>query len=379
MSPNVQEAVNDVINRFLDSIQDKLKQSGLVFSQKTILFDADDLFQRYTLALVFSCFYKQHDIIDFNSQEEFYVKIIDKTTRTCVNPLLVLCIVFPVFIPVVEWLIVKFHPQGFMVRKVRDFIKQQTLLNLRAKKQLEKARQMGLNKDSSRENFIMDDGTRFKLSLVDYVVDQFHAGKLTETEYIHSTFFLFHAANKTLADALSKLVYHLAVHQDVQDKLRDSISVDGIDSDYLQWCIDESLRLFPPVMGGCSRVLDKDIETKVGLLPAGTHLFTPAFSVCRNREYWGPDADEFKPDRWLNSSTFNPVQYIAFGTGKRNCLGREFALNGMKKLLVELISRYKFLTSPKTNAETIMEFSAPGLIFLVPDFPTYIKLCELER
>lgn len=38
---------------------------------------------------------------------------------------------------------------------------------------------------------------------------------------------------------------------------------------------------------------------------------------------WGPDADQFRPERWLNRSTPPEKSFFSgFGIGKRNCIGR---------------------------------------------------------
>lgn len=61
---------------------------------------------------------------------------------------------------------------------------------------------------------------------------------------------------------------------------------------------------------------------------------------------WGPDCDEFKPDRWLDSSTrtglINVSQYkfIQFNAGPRVCLGKSVALHEGGMLLSNLISKY---------------------------------------
>lgn len=247
------------------------------------------------------------------------------------------------------------------------------MLGLRAKQEL----QMAKSKENS-DNFIMNDGTIFRRNMMDHVIDQFHAGKLNENEYMNSTFFLFLAAAKTTADALSRLAYNLANHRDIQSRLRESIIADGVDSEYLLWCINESLRLFPPVNAGCSRKLSEDLDSKFGLIPAGTLVITPAFAIHRSEKYWGLDADEFKPERWSNSKHFHPVQFLAFGAGKRNCLGRDFALSAIKKLIVTMLHRYEFLPCPETNTDSILKFGAPLLIFMTSDEPTHVRLAHLN-
>lgn len=373
MSPNVQHEIDSIINRLIDFIEVKLAQNMDGFYQC----EADDMFSRFSLDLIFKCFYKQDNLIDYYKEEDPFVKLIDDALKAFVNPFVFFCVTFPVVIPLIEWLSLHFHTTGLMVHKVTKFIKEQTSQHLRAEKEADKSGKLNQDGSFDKDNFVLNDGTRFRRNLVDYIIDQFRFGNLNKTEFMNSTFFLFHAATKTTADGLCKLAYNLAAHPGVQDKLRDAILVDGVKSEYLHWCISESLRLYPPVMGGSSRELGRDIDTKIGLIPAGTVVATPVFTVNRCKEVWGPNADEFKPDRWSNAKNFHPAQYLSFGLGKRNCLGKDFALNVIKKLMVELISRYRFLLTPENDPEAIMDFGAPGFIFLSSGSPIYIRISPL--
>ena len=45
-------------------------------------------------------------------------------------------------------------------------------------------------------------------------------------------------------------------------------------------------------------------------------------AVHRN-PLWGPDVNEFKPERWLDPERMpkNPNLFVGFSIGKRNCIG----------------------------------------------------------
>lgn len=49
--------------------------------------------------------------------------------------------------------------------------------------------------------------------------------------------------------------------------------------------------------------------------------------VMGNSEEYFSDASEFRPERWLNRSTYKHHAFasLPFGFGKRMCLGRRFA------------------------------------------------------
>jgi len=64
----------------------------------------------------------------------------------------------------------------------------------------------------------------------------------------------------------------------------------------------------------------------------------------RNKSFWGDDADEFKPSRWMGPDAANPTAYEmpTFQPGPRQCLGKDLAIYETKFVLVELVRRFKF-------------------------------------
>lgn len=59
-------------------------------------------------------------------------------------------------------------------------------------------------------------------------------------------------------------------------------------------------------------------------IPAGSSIVVHVWSVNRNSKYWGPDAAEFKPQRWLSSGTVpdHHAAYASFAPGRRSCIGK---------------------------------------------------------
>jgi len=63
----------------------------------------------------------------------------------------------------------------------------------------------------------------------------------------------------------------------------------------------------------------------------------PIRSVNRSERFWGPDAKEFKPERWIGGDMQGDMTKIqgyrhllSFGDGPRMCLGKPFALAAFK-------------------------------------------------
>jgi cytochrome P450 len=220
---------------------------------------------------------------------------------------------------------------------------------------------------------LLPDGRRFKRNMVDYIIDQYLDGKLSKD--LNNSCFLVGAAHRTASDCIVHTIYLLSNHPDVQEELRSSIKADGIESTYLDWVLKESLRLLPPVVVGCSRTVAHDMELDDGhVVPAGTFVLTYAYVIHRLKQYWGDDADEFRPERWRDTSHHHPYQYLAFGAGPRSCPGRMFAIHEMKMLLATLLTRYKFSGKPREDA---YEFDAPFFAFIIPKSTTRVSTTRI--
>ena len=60
----------------------------------------------------------------------------------------------------------------------------------------------------------------------------------------------------------------------------------------------------------------------------------------RRKDLFGPDAEEFRPERWDNW-TPKAWQYIPFNGGPRICIGQQFALTEMGYCLVRLFQNFE--------------------------------------
>jgi cytochrome P450 len=111
---------------------------------------------------------------------------------------------------------------------------------------------------------------------------------------------------------------------------------------YLQACIKESLRMWPPVLGlnqkkvppGGKMVNDK-------FIPGGVNIGYCAWGVHRNKEVFGEDAHLFRPERWLGVNEerlieMHKVADLVFGHGRYGCLGKSVALLELGKALAEV-------------------------------------------
>ncbi|KAI3332133.1 cytochrome P450 [Xylariaceae sp. AK1471] len=114
---------------------------------------------------------------------------------------------------------------------------------------------------------------------------------------------------------------------------------------YLQAVIYESLRVFSPA----AFIFDRDVPLE-GMticgryVPGGTVVGTSPWVIHRATQVWGEDADEFRPERWLDCDDPGVLKrfFFAFGGGTRTCIGRNISWLEIEKLVPTLVMRYDF-------------------------------------
>ncbi|GLB40488.1 putative cytochrome P450 family protein [Lyophyllum shimeji] len=191
--------------------------------------------------------------------------------------------------------------------------------------------------------------------------------------------FIF-AATDTTSNALSRILYLLAKHPEVQDRLRAEVTTSRrthgdipydelVALPFMDAICRETLRLFPPVPT-VTRVTRRDVvlplstpfkgldgrEMQSLLIPNDTKVFISILNANRDPTLWGPDASEWKPECWLSPlpealrDAHIPGIYshlMTFLGGGQACIGFKFSQLEMKVVLSTLVSQFRFSPSDK--------------------------------
>lgn len=98
---------------------------------------------------------------------------------------------------------------------------------------------------------------------------------------------------------------------------------------YYLACVKESMRLNPSAPNIFPRLVSKGGMQLYGrFVPEGVEVTCNPWLVHRDENIYGPDAGEFRPERWLHAEEDARVfaKYsMGFGYGARGCLGKEIA------------------------------------------------------
>ncbi|KAJ3687592.1 hypothetical protein LUZ61_016756 [Rhynchospora tenuis] len=166
----------------------------------------------------------------------------------------------------------------------------------------------------------------------------------------------YFAGKETTANLLTWVVLLLGMHQEWQQKAREEVmAVCGKDhypsADDLanlrtiSMILKETLRLYPPAVF-LNRIARKDIKLGKYDIPKGTQVQLPVIYLHHDTKIWGPDAHEFKPQRFAEGTSHHLGAYLPFGAGPAICVGQNLANVETKVALVMILQRFEFQISP---------------------------------
>ncbi len=220
-------------------------------------------------------------------------------------------------------------------------------------------------------------------AIIDFLVQ---SKQLTQDELRdHGTTILL-AGFDTSSNTVMWALAHLAQHQDVQQKLFEELAAvmgPGIYPDvdvvrrcgYLTNVIKETMRVTPVVNDlPRSAVADDVLPYSKVVIPAGASVDVSIIGAHRNPRVFGPDANDFRPERWEDPSLEQRIGscgFIPFSAGPRNCIGKDFAWNEIYVLLSLLVRNFSFKFGEGQ--------AFPRQVMTIVTFPEPYRMTVVER
>lgn len=112
---------------------------------------------------------------------------------------------------------------------------------------------------------------------------------------------------------------------------------------YLCACIKEAFRIFPSVQLNLARVVPEGgVQLNGTYIPHGYRVGINPPVVHFDKDVFGPDADQFRPDRWLQADAINmDTRLIHFGAGTRTCIGENISIVELHKFTPYLLCSFR--------------------------------------
>ncbi|EXA36556.1 hypothetical protein FOQG_11282 [Fusarium oxysporum f. sp. raphani 54005] len=203
------------------------------------------------------------------------------------------------------------------------------------------------------------------------------------------------AGHETTSSAITWACYLLTKHPEYQAKLREEVR-NGLPEDlaanptvdlagileqlpYLNGIMHETLRLYPTVPLTMRQAIR---DTRIGdqFIPEGTDIMVSIWYINRSEATWGPDATEFKPERWItddgkpnqNGGASSNYNFLTFLHGPRSCIGQGFAKAELRCLLATMVRSFEWTLA--MDDKLVMP---RGVITIKPENGMYLDLKAL--
>ncbi|KAF7394824.1 hypothetical protein HZH66_007998 [Vespula vulgaris] len=213
--------------------------------------------------------------------------------------------------------------------------------------------------------------------------------ELTDSLCAAQAYLFFGAGFESSSWTMSNVLYELAQHHDIQDKVRKEIKEEYSRNNgtivfesikrmkYLHAVFQETLRKHPPVWNlfrKCTASSYTFQGTKL-TIPKNQTIFIPILGIHHDPNIY-PKPEVFDPKRFIDENNIiNDTTYIPFGRGPRSCMGERFADYQSKVGLATFLRNYKIDVSEKTEIPYGIRQSS---FLLHPTNGIYLKIIILR-
>eukprot|EP00924_Labyrinthula_sp_SR-Ha-C_P006462 augustus_masked-scaffold_120-processed-gene-0.2-mRNA-1 protein AED:0.68 eAED:0.69 QI:0/-1/0/1/-1/1/1/0/472 len=174
------------------------------------------------------------------------------------------------------------------------------------------------------------------------------------------------AATHTTSLSLQYMIMYLGLDTKLQENLRQEVlkfskfdpethDID-VDMNKMKACklldaiILETMRLHSVVGYNGRQAVEDDVLPDGSFVPKGTVVFYDTFCMAYDPALY-TNPSQFDPTRWMCEErvpeSFDDTKYLVFASGKRICMGKDFALLEMKLFLTYFLNAFEFKLSQK--------------------------------
>lgn len=191
-----------------------------------------------------------------------------------------------------------------------------------------------------------------------YILKQKEKHSLEHNEIILNSALFIVAGSETTANLLSGLIARLIWNKSKYDKLvaeirgafkeESEINYEAASKlTYLNACIEEGLRIHPPVPTGLLRTVPQNGDTIDGAwVPGGTSVAVSSWAASHNPVNF-TECDTFIPERWIDPAYSSDIKKAMqpFSLGPRGCIGRHLSYMEMRLILTRVLWNFDIVST----------------------------------
>ncbi|XP_034937201.1 cytochrome P450 307a1-like [Chelonus insularis] len=194
----------------------------------------------------------------------------------------------------------------------------------------------------------------------------------------------FLGGHSAIGNLVMLILAHLAIRPEVQKKVQEECDLFLHQSDkstdfitlnnraempYTDAVIWETLRISSSPIVPHVATVDTDIDGYP--IKKNTVIFINNFNLNLGASYWGEDAHEFKPERFISvvdgsAKIIKPQHFVPFSTGKRTCIGQRLVQGFAFVVITGLLSKFN-VRPVNNNFDGLKKQLNPGCIAVPPD------------
>lgn len=214
------------------------------------------------------------------------------------------------------------------------------------------------------------------------------ADTLSFNSIVAQSYAFFLGGFETSSTVMSYCLYELSLNEEIQEKARECVKAavekhggftyDAVmDMAYIEQCLNESLRKYPP--GSIiHRIVTKDycVPYSGVILERGMRVVIPLYAIHHDPEYY-PDPERFDPERFTpeECAQREAGSFMPFGVGPRTCIAARFGMLQAQIGLAKLVQNFRF--SPCSKSVIPIRISPKHLI-ITPADGLWLKVEKLE-
>lgn len=193
------------------------------------------------------------------------------------------------------------------------------------------------------------------------------------------------AGSDTTAATLTFLFFHLAQRPDLVARLRaelEPLCAGGAWADadikgatLLNACINEALRLHPPVPSGVPRLTPPEgLQVGDTYVPGNVSFVLPLYPMGRDARIYA-EAERFLPERWTTQpeKVRHAAAFTPFSAGPMSCIGKNLALMELRTVTTKLLLRFDVAFAKGEDGRRILRESKDHFTMELGDLDLEVK------